>query len=73
MKTKNYWICNDSQGIYLYCGLKAPVLVDNIFTSREENYDWVDAYILDAIGIDYPKNLNTGVCIPIKLKVKSKW
>ena len=39
MKTKNYWICNDSQGIYLYCGLKAPVLVDNIFTSHEENYD----------------------------------
>ena len=73
MKTKNYWICNDSQGIYLYCGLKEPVLVDNVFTTDDEDYEWIDTTVLDAIGINYPKDLKTGVCIPIKLKIKSKW
>ena len=52
MKTKNYWICNDSQGIYLYCGLKKPVLVDNIFTtdSEKEFNDFLDYLKTERVG-----------------------
>ena len=73
MNTKNYWICNDSQGVYLYCGSQRPVLTEKTFLSEESDGEWIDPYILDAIGINYPKDLKTGVCIPIKLKIKSKW
>lgn len=71
----NYWICNDSQGVSLYCGENKPTFSDDdIFISNEDTYyEWVDSEILDALHINYPKDLEVGECIQFKLKTKSKW
>lgn len=73
MKNKSYWICNDSNGLYLYCGSQRPVLTEKIFLSEESDGEWIDTIVLDALGINYPKDLELETCIPIKLKIKSKW
>lgn len=71
----NYWICNDSQGISLYCGESKPVFSDDDIFISEDNtyYEWVDSEILDALHINYPKDLEIGECVQFKLKTKSKW
>lgn len=71
--SKRYWLCNDAQGTYLYCGEKAPVLEDDIFVPNEGEYDWVDVSTLDKLDIKYPKNLPLGECKQIKLRIKAKW
>lgn len=73
MKYKNYWLCNDAQGMYLYCGNQQPVLEGDTFTSNEFDSKWVDIDLLDTLNILYPKNLPIGTCKQIKFKFKSKW
>lgn len=72
MKNKNYWMCNDAQGLYLYVGKTEPILEDNVFNSNED-CDWINIETLDSLGILYPKDLPVGTCKQLKLKIKSKW
>lgn len=72
MKNKNYWICKDSQGLYLYIGDTEPTLEGDSFVPNEDG-NWVSDEVLDNLGILYPKDLSMGTCKQMKIRIKSKW
>lgn len=76
--TMKYWICKDSEGIFLYWGSKAPKYNEETkkFESVEDltdKYDWIESNILDLLPMKYPQDMEEGVCFPIRLKIKASW
>lgn len=73
--TMKYWICNDKDGINVYCGKVKPTYnkEENLFTSNEEDYDWIEEHTLKLLHIKYPYQINTGECIRMFIDIKSKW
>lgn len=71
--TMKYWVCKDSEGVFLYCGHEAPTYDSIKFVENEENYEWVEEKYLKLLHIKYPESLKEGDCIRLHLNPKSNW